>query len=246
MPVRWVDGKVAVVDSVGMPNAVTGKTLRDSFWADVPALTLGLVRAQDGALRLGPLELIRLGRARVTRSGVEWPIEAGVLVRRPGGRLRFEALYGRMVATLEGYEPILPRALYMLGQLPVHHLWTRLHLLRVRGREPAPGVPANPGRRLAAAAIDLGVCAAMGAVIGRRRRIPVLLGIAAGYHVACWSISGRTIGGALMKQRVVAVDGSGLSAGQAIVRLAALPLAVARRRNVHDEIAGSDVVEEFR
>jgi uncharacterized RDD family membrane protein YckC len=79
-------------------------------------------------------------------------------------------------------------------------------------------------------------------VIGRRRRIPVLIGVALGYHLACWTLSGRTIGGAVMKQRVVAVDGSRLSAGQAIVRLVSLPLAAVRRRKVHDEIAGSDVV----
>jgi hypothetical protein len=152
---------------------------------------------------------------------------------------------GRLVASVEDYQPRLPRALYVLTQLPVHHLWTRLHLLRVRGRQPAPGVPADPGRRLRAAAIDAGVCLALAAVIGRRRRgIPVLFAIAAGYHVACWSLSGRTLGGAVMRQRVVAADGSGLSAGQAIVRLASLPLAVVLWRNVPDEIAGTDVVAD--
>jgi len=45
---------------------------------------------------------------------------------------------------------------------------------------------------------------------------------------------------------VVAVDGSGLSAGQAIVRLALLPLAVVLRRNVQDEIAGTDVIAAIR
>jgi uncharacterized RDD family membrane protein YckC len=44
-----------------------------------------------------------------------------------------------------------------------------------------------------------------------------------------------------MKQRVVAVDGSPLTPGQAIVRLLALPLA-AVRGDLHDEIAGTDVV----
>lgn len=64
--------------------------------------------------------------------------------------------------------------------------------------------------------------------------------------MACWSLSGRTLGGAVMEQRVVAVDGSGLSAGQAIVRLALLPLAVVLRRNVQDEIAGTDVIAAIR
>lgn len=230
-----------------MPNAVTGKTLIESFWADIQELTLGLVRGRDDSLWFGPLELLRFGPAKVTRTAVEWPIEGGLATRAPGGRLRFEAVNGRLEASVEDYQPLLPRALYVLTQLPVHHLWTRLHLLRVRGRQPAPGVPVDLGRRLGAAAIDAGVCLALAAVIGRRRRgIPVLFAIAAGYHVACWSLSGRTLGGAVMKQRVVAVDGSGLSAGQAIVRLALLPLAVVLRRNLQDEIAGTDVIAAIR
>jgi hypothetical protein len=226
-----------------MPNHVAGRTLRDSFWADIPALTLGLVRVRINSLWFGPLELLRFGPAKVTRNKVEWPIEGGLLARAPGGTLRIEALYGRLVASVEGYRPALPRGLYALAQLPVHHMWTRLHLLRVRGRQPAPGRQADEARRLASGAIDLGLCVALAAVIGRRRRIPLLLGVAAGYHVACWSLAGRTLGGALMGQRVVAVDGSRLSAGQAIVRLASLPLAALRLRNVHDEMAGTDVVD---
>jgi hypothetical protein len=225
-----------------MPSAVTGQALRDGYWADIHALTLGLVCARDNSLWLGPLELIRFGRPRVTRNRVRWPIENGLLARAPGGHFSIEAVDGGLVASVEGYQPRLPRALYVLTQLPIHHLWTRLHLLRVRGRRPPPGVPADPARRLAAAAIDAGFCLALASVIGRRRRIPVLIGVALGYHVACWTLSGRTIGGAVMKQRVVAVDGSRLSAGQAILRLASLPLAMVRRRKVHDEIAGSDVV----
>lgn len=228
-----------------MPGAVTGRRLSDSFWADIQELTLGLVRGRDNSLWLGPLELLRFGLAKVTRTGVEWPIEGGLAARAPGGRLRFEAVDGRLVASVEDYQPLLPRALYVLTQLPVHHLWTRLHLLRVRGRQPAPGVPAGPGRRFGAAAIDAGVCLALAAVIGRHRRgIPVLFAIAAGYHVACWSLSGRTLGGAVMRQRVVALDGSGVSPGQAIVRLALLPVSVVLWRNVPDEIAGTEVIAD--
>jgi uncharacterized RDD family membrane protein YckC len=94
---------------------------------------------------------------------------------------------------------------------------------------------------MAAGAIDAAVCIALAAAIRRRRRVAVLLGITAGYHIACWTAAGRTLGGAAMNQRVVAADGSPLTAGQAIVRLMALPLA-ALRKNIHDEIAGTDVV----
>jgi hypothetical protein len=240
---RWVDGRVALDDSVSMPSPITGKALRDSFPSDMEALTFGLIRFHDNALRLGPLQLIRFGRPRITPTSVQWPIEGGLLARSAGGRLRIELLYGRLVESVDGYRPMLPRPIYALTQVPIHHLLTRLHLLRVRGRQPEPGAPAGRTRRIAAAAIDAGLCISAAAIIGRRRaRLPVLLGIAAGYHVACWSLSGVTLGGAAMKQRVVSVDGSKLSVGQACVRLALLPLAAARMRNVHDEIAGTEVI----
>jgi hypothetical protein len=226
-----------------MPNPITGKALRDSYWQDVRTLTLGLVQAKDNSLLLGPIELIRFGRPKVTKTSVQWPIEGGLLARAPGGHLRFERLYGRLVSSVEGYQPMLPRSLYVLTQLPIHHLWTRLHLLRMRGRQPARGVPAEPARRLAAAAIDAGLCIGLATAIGRRRRIPFLIGVAAGYHVACWAFGGRTVGGVVMKQRVVAVDGSEVSVGQALVRLALLPVA-AVRRNAHDEFAGTQVIAD--
>jgi uncharacterized RDD family membrane protein YckC len=242
MQMRWVDGRVSIIDSVSMPNPVTGKALRDSFPTDIETLTLGLIRMRDRALRFGPFELIRFGRPRITANSVEWPIDGGLLARSPGGRLRIELLYGRLVESLDDYRPMLPRPIYALTQVPVHHLLTRLHLLRVRGREPELGPPADRSRRLAAGAIDAALCLSVAALIGRRRRLPVVIGLAAGYHLACWTLSGVTLGGAVMKQRVVSVDGSKLTAGQALVRLALLPLAAARVRNVHDEIAGTEVI----
>jgi hypothetical protein len=239
---RWVDGRVALDDSVSMPNPITGKALRDSFAADMEALTLGLIRVRNNTLRFGPLELIRFGHPRVTSTSVQWPIEGGLLARSAGGRLRIELLYGRLVESLDGYRPALPRPIYALTQVPIHHLLTRLHLLRVRGRRPQPGLPAARSRRIAAAAIDAGLCISVAAILGRRRRLPVLLGFAAGYHIACWTFSGITLGGAVMRQRVVSVDGSKLTAGQALVRLVLLPIAAARMRDVHDEIAGTEVI----
>jgi hypothetical protein len=240
---RWVGGRVSIVDSVSMPNPITGKALRDSFPTDIEALTFGLIRIRDNTLRLGPLDLIRLGRPNVTRSGVSWPIQGGLLARSAGGHLRIELQHGRLVESLDDYRPMLPRPIYSLTQVPVHHLLTRLHLLRVRGRRPEVGPPADRSRRIAAGAIDAVCCLSMAALIGRRRRrLPVLLGLAAGYHIACWTRSGVTLGGAVMKQRVVSVDGSKLTVGQALVRLALLPLAAVRMRDVHDEIAGTDVI----
>ncbi|HVC78024.1 MAG TPA: RDD family protein [Candidatus Micrarchaeaceae archaeon] len=240
---KWVEGKVSLQDSVSMPRRVTGKGLRDSFSTDIEALTLGLIRIRGNALRLGPLELIRFGQPRIARTSVQWPIEGGLLARSAGGRLRIELLYGRLVESLEGYKPMLPRTIYVVTQVPVHHLLTRLHLLRVRGRRPEPGPPADRSRRMAAAAIDAAYCLSIAALIGRRRRrLPVLFGFAAGYHLACWTLTGVTLGGAVMKQRVVSVDGSNLTVGQALVRLALLPLGAVRMRDLHDEIAGTEVI----
>ena len=72
----------------------------------------------------------------------------------------------------------------------------------------------------------------------------MLLGIAAAYHIACWSTSGRTLGGLVAGQRVVAVDGSRPTVMQSAVRLVALPLAWVIKRPIHDELAGTDVITD--
>jgi RDD family len=240
----WTGGRVTLEDSVASSRPVTGRELRESFFLDIPRLTLGVVSARGSSLFLGPLEIIRFGPAKTTRSSVELPIEGGLLVGDRGGRLRIDAGKGLLTASVAGYRPRLPRHLYGLTQLPFHHTVMRLHLLRERGREPAPGVPVPPARRAAGAAIDIGLFAVMALAAGRRRRLAALAVVAAGYHVFCWSISGRTAGGMITGQRVVSVDGSRVSPGQALIRLLALPIAALRLRAVHDEIAGTEVVAD--
>lgn len=239
---RWVEGRVSVEDSVGMPHAAAGRLLRDSFLPGISAVTLGVVRAGGDQLRLGPLELLRFGPPRVGRTAVEWPIEGGLLAGTPGGTLRVHSSGGRLVSSVDGFRPRLPTAVYSITQLPLHHLLTRLNLLRLRGRDPAPGATATSSDRMRAAAVDLAFCATLAGLAGRRRRVRTLLGIVVVYHVACWSLSGRTLGGLVMRQRVVAVDGSRLSPGQALARLIALPLSWIRGRPDHDEIAGTEVI----
>ncbi len=240
----WTRGRVTVEDSVASSRRITSRSLRDRFFEEIQTLTFGLVRRRGSSLHLGPLELIRFGAAKVSRTSVELPIEGGILVGAPGGHLRLEAAKGRMTALVEGYRPRLPRALYALTQLPFHHTIMRLFLLRERGRLPEPGVPAPPTNRLVAGAIDTVLCAAVALVAAKRRRLPALLGVTAGYHIACWSISGRTVGGLIARQRVVAVDGSRVRIGQSVIRLVALPLAALRTRAVHDEIAGTEVIAD--
>jgi uncharacterized RDD family membrane protein YckC len=143
---------------------------------------------------------------------------------------------------VDGYRPRLPLPLYGVSQLPVHQLLIRLYLLRVRGRGPAPGLVAAPPDRVRAAAVDVAFCLTLAGLVGRRRRLPMLVGITAAYHIACWSTSGRTLGGLVMRQRVVAVDGSRLTVTQSAFRLLALPLAWVTRRPIHDELAGTEVI----
>ena len=239
---RSADGRVWVEDSVAASNRVTGKELRDQFVSDVSTLTFGLVRMRGSSMVFGPLEILRFGRPKMTRTGVDWPVVGGLAVGTAGGHWSISASGGRLVASLEGYTPRLPVPLYALTQLPIHHLVMRLHLLRARGRVPSPGVPAAPTRRIAAGAMDVGLCAGLALLAGRRRRVAAFAGVAIGYHVACWSSSGRTVGGLIAGQRVVSVDGSRMSVGQSLVRLLALPVAALRLRAVHDEVAGTEVI----
>jgi uncharacterized RDD family membrane protein YckC len=95
-----------------------------------------------------------------------------------------------------------------------------------------------------AAAVDVAFCLTLAGLAGKRRRLPALLGIAAAYHVACWSTSGRTLGGMVVGQRVVATDGSRPTVMQSAVRLLALPLSWVTRRAIHDELAGTDVIAD--
>lgn len=225
-------------------RAITGRELREAFFQDMSTLTLGLVRARGSSLFVGPVEIIRFGPPKTTRAGVELPIEGGLAVRRAGGHLRIAASKGRLSASVEGYSPRLPLPIYVLTQLPFHHTVMRLHLLRERGRLPMPGMPASPAGRIAAGAIDAGLCAAATLIAFKHRRLLALAAITAGYHIACWTVAGRTAGGLIVRQRVVSVDGSRVSIGQSLVRLLALPVAATRLRAIHDQIAGTEVISD--
>lgn len=221
---------------------MTGKELGQRYAADLPDLTLGLARLNGNTVRVGPIDLVRFGRPKVLRNRVEWPIESGAAAGGPGGTFSIKSGGGRLAATVESYRPSLPIAVYMFTQLPIHHLFMRLHLLRVRGREPLPGVPADPTRRRRAAVIDGVACVALTLLFTRRNRLKALVGVTLGYHVACWSLSGRTLGGLIENQRVVAIDGSRPSAGQSLVRFLALPWSWVQKRPVHDEVACTEVL----
>ena len=178
------DGQVSAQDSVASARVPTGRELRDGYLDGIGEVTFGLVCARESSLYLGPLELLRFGPATVTGTAVDWPIVGGITTRAPGGHFRIEAAGGRLTASIDRYRPRLPLPLYAMTQLPVHHLLTRLLLLRARGRDPAAGVAASSSDRRRAAAVDIALCVTLTGLAGSRLRLRTLLGIAAAYHLS--------------------------------------------------------------
>ena len=241
--VEWEHGTITTRDSVAVPQPISGAHLRDDYLRFISAATLGLIRFKGNSMMLGPIELHRFGKPTVTRSSVEWPIEGGLLAARRGGRWRIHSTGGRVEAVSTNYSPRIPRPLYDLTHLQVHLLFTRLFLLRLRGREAPPGEQATSSDRAAAATVDAALCFTLARFAGRRTP-KRLLAVAAVYHVVCWTVSGRTLGGAVMRQRVVSVDGSRLLAQQAALRFVLLPLSWIAWQPLHDRIAGSVVIQD--
>jgi hypothetical protein len=239
----WQAPPVHREDRVLAPAPPPPNRLRDAYFADVCRVTLGLVRGQRWRLKLGPLTLLAFGDPVFDRSAWTWSIAGGLLARRPGGSLTYGWRDGELVAVVDGYRPRLPALGYRMAQAPVHRLVMRRFLLRLRGRAPAAGAPAGPAQRLLTASLDLALCAGVTAALRPRRRLLTFAAVAATYHVACWTATGRTAAALLTGQRVVSVDGSGVALWQALVRLAALPLAARALRAVHDEAAETDVIE---
>jgi hypothetical protein len=241
--VTWTDGRVSTKASISVGHALTGARLRDAYYDAVRSVTFGLVSVRHDSVVIGPVTLLRFGTPKVTRNAVDWTIEGGLLARAAGGHWRVQATAGRVDATVTGYRPALPRLIYELTHLQVHQLFTRLYLLRLRGVEPAVGMAASSDDRFRAATVDLAFCMTVAGIMGRRRPTRTL-GFALAYHVVCWSVFGRTLGGLVTRQRVVAVDGSRLTPAQALLRLALLPASWLSGRAIHDEIACSTVVKD--
>ena len=240
---EWQHGAVTVEDAVGSQASMSGDLLRSTFMPSITTVTLGLVRLRGRSLCLGPIPLVTFGPPKMSSTSVSYPIEGGLLAASAGGRFTVESRDGELKATLDGYRPMLPRRIYEATQLRLHHGLVRVQLLRLAGHVP-PTPLATPTARLGAAGIDVAVCAGMALVFARRRRLRAFTRMAIAYHLVSWSTSGQTIGGRVMRQRVVASDGSRVSLFQAALRLAALPLAAARRYAAHDDIAATTVIQD--
>jgi RDD family protein len=229
-----------LVDRVGGPAPADLEARRDAYWRFLERLHLGLIHVRENTIYALGIPLIRLGRPWFEGQAWLWRVEGGLLTARPGGELGFGAENGHLVAFLRGYHPTLPEPLYSVTQRPFHHFVTRLFLLHLRGRRLPPGVPAEPAARVASAAIDAAVVWAGSRLLPRRFR-PVA---AAAYFAIGWSLTGRTLGERALGLRVVSVDGSAVTPGQALLRLLAAPAALVARRAVHDELTGTEVIRE--
>jgi RDD family len=243
MRARRRPGPIHTEDRVASPIEPESDRLRDSFFKAIRALTMGLVHGEPWRISLGPLTSHEFGEPESTPDGWSWRIGRGLLGARAGGTLSYEWRDGQLTATVDGYWPALPRPIYRATQLPLHHLVTRLFLLQLRGRVPPPGIPGGPAQRLAAAALDLVVCGGASLLFPRGRRLMAFPIVAVGYHLAAWSLTGETLGGRLLRLRVVSIDGGPVSPAQALVRLLALPASLARFEAVHDRLALTEVVE---
>jgi RDD family len=240
--VTWRGDAITTVDSVEAPRPLTGAQLRDAYIEAIQDLTLGLVRFRENAWRIGPVDLMRFGKERIGRDFVEWPIEGGLLAR-PGGLWRIESKDGAVSASATGHRPVIPRPLYDVSHLQVHQLATRLYLLGLRANDPPPGVEAPREDRLRAAAVDVAFCLTLARLTGRRRAGRTLV-ITAVYHVVCWSVFGRTLGGMVLRERVVSLDGSRPTPTQSLLRFALMPLSWFSRHPLHDDAARTTVVRD--
>lgn len=239
----WEQPPVSLKERVRAPVAPPRGELRDAYFGDVRRMSLGLVSGERWRLRAGPLTLLAFAEPVFDGWAWTWPITGGLLARGPGGSLRYGWRDGELVGAVDGYRPRLPAPVYRLTQLPAHRLLTRWFLLRLRGRVPPPAAPAGPVQRLLGASLDVALCTVVTAALRPRRPLPALAGMVVAYHLACWSLGGRTLGGLVTGQRLVSVDGRRVAPWQAALRLAALPLAAATLRAAHDEAAATEVVE---
>lgn len=235
----------AIVDAVEAPLTPPMAHLREGVFGTAARALFGLVQFRNERFRLGPLTLLSFGEPRAEHDAWVWPITGGLLARRPGGTVRIAWTGGRLLCEVAGYQPLVPEPLYRWTQLPFHHEITHIGLLRLRGRTPTAGMPAEPWRRLLAAALDVAAAASLGVSV--RPAHPVTratlfgLGLVAGQLVVP-ALTGSTPGGSLVGVRIVGADGSPARPAQLLLRLLAMPGSVRGLRDRHDELAGTEIV----
>lgn len=210
------------VDRVWSPSPPPAELLLEANFGLIGRATLGLVRGSHWRLRLGPLRLLEFDSPIAVEGGYSWRITGGQLARHPGGCLRIRWLGGQIVHEVEAFAPRLPGPVYRLTQLPLHHLVTRLILLRIT-TAPRPGPPPSVGALAGAGLLDAGVSAIATLGLPGRWRIALLPVIWILYTTVAWAGFGRTGGQRLLGIRLLARDGSRPTPAQAVIRMLALP-----------------------
>ncbi|MBO0745251.1 MAG: RDD family protein [Candidatus Dormibacteraeota bacterium] len=237
---------VTVRDEVRAPSAPSPDALRDGYFTGTARAMFGLIRFSQNRFRLGPLTLFQFGAPRFQQPAWVFPIEGGLLARRPAGAVRVGWKEERLYSLLEDYQPRLPRPIFRLTQFRFHREISRIALFQIRGRTPSAGVPAEPWRRLLAGLLDAGVAASIAAT-----RAPLRAGTRAALGAATLIATqtvvpaltgGITPGGWVTGIRITGVDGSRVHLAQLLLRTLALPLGVRTLRDRHDELAGTEAV----
>ncbi len=240
------DAGVTVTDEVLSPLAPSPDALRDGYFTGTTRALFGLIRFRENRFQAGPFTLFQFGAPHFQHPAWVFPIEGGLLARRPVGELRVGWRGERLYSSLEGFQPRLPAPIFRFTQFPFHREVSRIALLQTRGRLPSAGLPAEPWRRLAAGLLDVGVAASVAAVryplrAGTRAALGGIALLATQTIVPALS-GGLTPGGWMVGTRITGVDGSRAHLAQLLVRVAAVPLGVRTLRDRHDELAGTEVV----
>lgn len=121
-----------------------GRELASAYWREVERTTRGLVRVrhapEGSSLRALGTSLIRFGPPRIqaaeNRVTCRYPIEGGLLARRPGGSITFSQDGSVLSSAISGFHPRLATVpvLYGLIQARIHAAVSRRYFARlVRG-----------------------------------------------------------------------------------------------------------------
>lgn len=118
-----------------------GRRLAAAYWREVETTTAGLVRVRETpkglALRAFGAPLLKFGLPRIDAAGdrvaCRYPIEGGLLARRPGGSIAFGQNGNVLTSTISGFHPrlgLLP-GLYSHVQARIHAAVSRRYFARL-------------------------------------------------------------------------------------------------------------------
>lgn len=128
---------LAIIDA----SQADGRRLAAAYWREVERTTAGLVRVRETpeglALCAFGAPLLRFGLPRIEAAGAHvtchYPIEGGLLARRPGGSIAFAQNGNVLTSTISGFHPrlgLLP-GLYSHVQARIHAAVSRRYFARL-------------------------------------------------------------------------------------------------------------------